>query len=484
MNSLSTVSFSGLAVFDLFGQGGNDQIFGSPMSEYISGGTGRDTIRAGGGDDHFSFAPGDDTAGEVYDGGSGRDSFSLTSFGSETLNLRDDTLVSIEEVYFSSGSSTARDTILLRAAQFGSGISTTAFINGTADNPGGQANLSDRIDIVMDTAVSLNLSGLTIFSFSDPQDRVVVTGDADAETITGSSVADIIDAKAGADNVGGGAGNDVIYVDNAGDVVREAAGGGSDMVLTTVSYTLTAGAEAEVLSTTNAALTATLQLAGNAYGQTITGNAGTNTLNGMGGADTLRGLGGSDTYYVDQAGDVVSEAVGGGTDTVLAAQSYALGGGQEIETLATTSSAGTGTINLTGNSFAQAITGNNGSNTISGMAGNDTLRGLGGADTFLFDTALNASTNVDTIADFNAAQDTMRLENAIFTALTATGTLSAGAFQANATGLATEADDRIVYETDTGKLFYDSNGSASGGATQFALISGHPTLTYTDFVVV
>jgi serralysin len=62
--------------------------------------------------------------------------------------------------------------------------------------------------------------------------------------------------------------------------------------------------------------------------------------------------------------------------------------------------------------------------------------------------------------------------------------LAASAFAANTTGLAGNADDRIIYETDTGKLFYDADGSGAGAAVQFAVLTGNPTITNADFVVV
>ena len=86
----------------------------------------------------------------------------------------------------------------------------------------------------------------------------------------------------------------------------------------------------------------------------------------------MRGLGGNDTYYVDNVGDVVNEAAGGGNHQVLTTVSYTLTAGQEIEALSTTNSAGTGAINLTGNASAQTITGNAGANSINGGAGADT----------------------------------------------------------------------------------------------------------------
>ena len=180
-------------------------------------------------------------------------------------------------------------------------------------------------------------------------------------------------------------------------------------------------------------------------------------------------------YHVDNAADTIVEL--SGTDNVNASVSYTLGAGVSVETLRTSNAAATTAINLTGNELANVVTGNAGVNTLKGGSGNDTLAGMGGNDKltgggndfFLFNTAPNASSNMDTILDFNVAQDTIRLENAIFTALTA-GPLAPGAFNKGAA--ATQADDRIVYNSANGALIYDSNGNASGGAVQFAQARG------------
>lgn len=131
------------------------------------------------------------------------------------------------------------------------------------------------------------------------------------------------------------------------------------------------------------------------------------------------------------------------------------------------------------------ITGSRGNDTINGYAGNDTLTGGAGADNFRFTTTLGAN-NIDTIKDFNPIADTIQLENAIFKKLATTGALNSAFFKANTAGVATDANDYIVYETDTGKLFYDADGNGVGAKVQFALLgtSSHPVVAAADFAVV
>lgn len=108
---------------------------------------------------------------------------------------------------------------------------------------------------------------------------------------------------------------------------------------------------------------------------------------------------------------------------------------------------------------------------------------IGGAgnDSFVFNTAFGA-TNIDRITDFNVVDDGIWIDDAIATGL-ARGLLVATAFAANADGLATDGLDRIIYETDTGNLYFDADGSGAAARVQFARLTANLALTNADFFV-
>jgi serralysin len=142
---------------------------------------------------------------------------------------------------------------------------------------------------------------------------------------------------------------------------------------------------------------------------------------------------------------------------------------------------------LFGNTGANTLSGGNGNDGLNGRAGTDTLTGGAGLDSFFFTTALGAG-NIDTITDFVAADDTIRLSKAVFTAFSAVAVntvITAGNFRAGTAAL--DADDRIIYNATTGALLYDADGSNSGAAVQFATLgtTTHPAgLTNADFLII
>src|SRR5262249_43412350 len=156
----------------------------------------------------------------------------------------------------------------------------------------------------------------------------------------------------------GGSGDDVYTVDNFGDRVIETDGGGTDLVKSSVSFSLS-GQYAENLTLTGADSSSAT---GNHLDNTIVGNSGNNWIDGGAGAATMRGGSGDDTYTVDDAGDLVIEETGGGTDFVISSVAFSLSG-LEIENLELVGSAD---IDATGNELGNIIVGNSGDNRIDG----------------------------------------------------------------------------------------------------------------------
>jgi Ca2+-binding RTX toxin-like protein len=199
-------------------------------------------------------------------------------------------------------------------------------------------------------------------------DNEIIGGEPN-NVLSGLDGNDTLDGGTGADTLIGGIGNDVYVIDNAGDVVTELAAEGTDRVVSSISYVL--GGNLENLSLTGGA---PRNGTGNSLNNVITGNAGANTLDGAAGSDTMRGGAGNDAYVVDNAGDVVTEFIGEGTDTVRSGINYTLGA--HVENLELTGSATRGTGNVLNN----ILTGNGLGNTLLGGDGHDTLIGRGGSD--------------------------------------------------------------------------------------------------------
>jgi VCBS repeat-containing protein len=226
----------------------------------------------------------------------------------------------------------------------------------------------------------------------------------------------------------------------------------------------------------------------------LIGGLGNDTLDGGWYADTMEGGAGNDTYIVQDPADLTVESPSGGSDLVRSsAANYTLMA--NVENLILT---GTGNINGTGNGENNLVIGNTGNNilkgeagadlvsgglgadTIDGGLGTDTLTGGAGADIFVFSTVLAG--NVDQITDFDATTDKIRLVKSVFGTLGADGVLAAGAFSLDP--LVLTADTRIIYNSTSGALLYDSDGSGGTGAVQFASVTvGLVGVDATDFIV-
>jgi serralysin len=156
-----------------------------------------------------------------------------------------------------------------------------------------------------------------------------------------------------------------------------------------------------------------------------------------------------------------------------------LQGGKGADTL----SGGDGNDILRGGADNDVLSGGIGNDILQGGTGNDTLNGGAGNDTFVFDTALSSVSNVDSIADFIANIDKIQLDKDIFTTLTDDGVLSSDFFRASVNGVSLDENDYFLYNTTSGALLYDADGSGQGVAVQFATLTTKPTVTANDFII-
>nr|CUM62276.1 putative Thermitase [Planktothrix agardhii] len=281
------------------------------------------------------------------------------------------------------------------------------------------------------------ITGSSTWNFKT-QGTSTINGTAGADNLIGTANPDIINGLAGndtlngntgADTLVGGLGNDIYVVDNTGDVVTELASQGTDLIQSSVTYTLPANVEDLTLTGTTA-----INGTGNTLANTVTGNTANNILNG-----------------------------------------------------------GTGNDNLIGGSGTDQLLGSDGNDSLSGDAGNDTLTGGLGADKFIYNTNAAFTTTavgVDTITDFNISQtDQIVLDKTTFTSISSaagTGFSVASEFaKVTSDALAATSAADIVYNTTTGGLFYNQNGTAAGLGTgaQFLTLTNKPALTATQFLI-
>jgi len=387
---------------NLVGNGGNDILNGIGGDDLLEGGTGQDTLNGGIGNDELDGGDDNDTliggaGNDVLDGGAGADTMTGGA-GDDFYNV--DNVGDVVSEANASGHDTVNAAIsytLLAGFEDLNLLASAGAINGTGNSLNNVINGNGSANVLDGDAGNDVLSG---------QD-----GD---DTLIGGDGNDILDGGTGADAMSGGAGNDTYTVENAGDTVTDtgAAGfGGRDIINTSVNFTVAAGNYIEEIHSTGTGLVIT----GNENSETIYGDTGVNTLSGNDGSDVLYGdadndilnggagadilIGGTgadamtggtgnDTYYVDNAGDTVTELGNGGTDIVrttlatyvLAANVENLTGEAGVyQTLIGNASSNT----ITAGAAGGTLTGNAGDDSLVGGIGNDLLVGGAGGDSMV-----------------------------------------------------------------------------------------------------
>jgi len=526
----------------LYGLGGDDQIDGGTGNDWLQGGLGADlmiagdgndilrgdavhedtretessvdTMRGGLGDDHFYV----DSAAHVLSDDGGVDTVVALDMG-WTLDAAFESLILHNDASESgfTGIGNQLDNHI-SASWAGSrlegraGNDTLVGADGQGSNQlfGGEGNDSlvawDRGDVLDGGAGNDTLDsrgGSDVFSFS------VAPGAANADRITNFDPWDLIrldgavhassgpsgtfaagDARFWSSTSGAAhdADDRVIYNPTTGQLWYDADGnaaGAAQLIATLQGAPTLAATHIEVIN-------------GSAGGQVINGSSGSDTLTGTAGNDTINGLGGNDLFVAGSTGGADVIDGGAGFDSIefreratsAVVVDYAAG---------TISGGSSGTISftniervvggffndsMTGSAAGQNLTGQAGSDSLWGAGGIDTLWGGAGADTFIFRETGTA--NADSIRDWASGSDTLALDNAAMSALGAEGDFAAGdaRFVANSGGTAQDASDRVVYNTSTGSLYYDADGSGAGATQLIATVSGNPAISATDIVVI
>lgn len=313
-----------------------------------------------------------------------------------------------------------------------------------------------------------------------------IDGGEDNDNLNGGDGIDYLTGGGGTDKLDGGDGDDEMYGDAGNDTII--GGGGDDYAEgDDDNDSLSGGAGDDLLGGGDGADkldggTGDDEMYGDAGNDQLIGGAGNDDLDGGEGDDKMAGGAGDDFYYVDSRKDTITEKTGEGTDAVVSNIDYTLA--KEVEWLFLYGDEG---LTGTGNKSDNYIVGGDNDDTLYGKEGNDELDGGLGSDIFVFDTKLNASTNVDTIDDFMSGEDMIYLRKNIFAGVAVGEVTDANfIFYSSATEDIAEANaagERFIYDQDTGDLYFDKDGSGAGEAIKFATLDGQPDLAASDLFV-
>jgi Ca2+-binding RTX toxin-like protein len=359
-------TFAGTKAWTFTGNGSDNRISGGSGADNLDGAGGNDTLLGNGGNDTLTGGIGADsldggTGNDLMKGGAGSDIYVVNAAGDKideegNADAADLARASISVNLTTLGGGLIEDATLIGAAAINA--TGTVGINHLIGNDGANKldggggadileggkgadtydvdDIGDKaietiggaaggIDLVRSTVsftLGANVEKLTLLGSDD----IDATGNTLNNTLLGNAGANILDGGAGNDAMTGGKGDDTYIVDAAGDTVIEAAGGGTDLVQSSVTFSLASRVNVENLELTGGGkITGT----GNALANVITGNDGDNTLNGAAGNDTLTGgdgidrlSGGTgrDTFdynLVSDAGDTITDFTKGANGDVL-----------------------------------------------------------------------------------------------------------------------------------------------------------------------
>jgi trimeric autotransporter adhesin len=484
-DNVEHLTLTGTAAFNGSGNALNNRLTGNSGNNNLNGGAGNDTLDGGAGNDTMIGGAGDDTfvvnaAGDVVTEEANEGTDMVQSSATFTLGANIENLTLTGTTAINGNGNTQANTLRGNSAAntLDGGTGADTLLGGAGNDIYVVENAvdvvtelsgegTDRIDSSISYTLGAELENLTLTGTA----AINATGNALVNTLSGNAAANTLDGGLGNDSMVGGAGDDTYVVDSASDITTEGAGAGTDLVLSSLNWTLGANLE-------NLTLTATANLSGtgNTLANTLRGNAGANALNGGTGNDTMIGGAGDDIYTVDSSSDVITELASEGADSVNSSATYILAANIEHLTLT-----GTTVINGTGNTLDNRLTGNSANNSLTGGAGNDTIDGGTGNDTMVGGAGndsyvVNVSTDVVTELA-NEGIDTVQSAVTLTVAANVENLTLTGTTAINGTGnaLANVLVGNSAVNTLTGG---DGNDTLDGGAGNDSLVGGLGNDTY------
>lgn len=517
------------------GRGGNDILDGGADGDILYGEDGDDTIIGGSGQDYLDGGQGNDTV--VYRGSSAGVTVDLsagTASGGDATGpaqivgrgtvIRHDILVDFENVV---GSSHDDRLIGDNAVNILAGSAGNDTLTGGAgaDTLKGGAG-SDTADYSTDTqGVSVDLAAVS--SMQDTYNSIEnLSGSGHKDRIRGDSAANVLTGFGGADAIYGGRGDDTLLGDFDSQVEAVPTPGmgsgyatlGADATNNSIAtafdisdnFSLTE--DPDIFDSTSV-LHTTVNATGNGQGgyyriDLAAGTVITIDIDGIADPDV------HDSWLklLDADGNLVTENDDGGGDpgsattrdssTVFVVEEtgtyYILEGrwspdapGDGWEPVVPEGSNYKLNVSVEfpeppaqpGEAGGDWLAGGQGNDLLDGGLAADMLIGGAGEDSFRFSTELGNG-NVDRIKDFTTGEDVIVLDASIFAEISGSGGLSRAAFHKSAAGTAQDANDRIIYDTDSGLLSYDADGSGDGGAVRFARLTAGLDLSHDDFILI
>ena len=283
-------------------------------------------------------------------------------------------------------------------------------------------------------------------------------GNEGDDTIYGNSGSDIINGGDGADRLYGGHGWDEMAGGNGVDFLW--GGNGSDVLSGGAANDTLYGEDGDDL------------LRGEADNDALFGGRGNDRIFGDLGVDKIYGEDGNDTLFGGDGEDEIRGGIGNDEINGDFGSDLLFGEGGDDVMLG-----GAGWDLLYGGDGNDRLSGGNGNDFLHGGFGKDTLTGDAGNDVFVMEMFGDA--NVNTITDFDTLADMIWLDRSVGFGSLELGDLAASAF--NYGPQASEADDRIIYQWSTGKLFYDPDGAGGVDAYLFAQVAAQTPLTHVHF---